>query len=236
MPPGCVLGSHAHEAAQICFVLEGEYEERTLTSRRTLSPGDVFYRPAAAPHSNEFASESVLTLLVSYRHDLRMGDRDHLQPIPFTVVQRLRRELVREIRRDDDSLWEIEGLGLLLGATIRHWLAQGSSAPPDWIRAAMALIDRRFTEPISLSTIASEVGVHRTTLSAGFRHWCGTSVGEEIRSRRIHEAVRLLRSTTKPISMIALQTGFHDQPHLTRALRRELAVTPAQVRRRPLSL
>ncbi len=48
--------------------------------------------------------------------------------------------------------------------------------------------------------------------------------------RRVDEARSLLQHTNASIAAIALQTGFADQSHLTRTMRKRLGVTPGEVR------
>jgi AraC-like DNA-binding protein len=48
------------------------------------------------------------------------------------------------------------------------------------------------------------------------------------RIRRAEQAVELL-SRAVPASEVARRTGYADQPHLTRALRRLVGQTPSQI-------
>ncbi len=73
MPAGLRLDAHAHDAGQICFVLEGTYVERSGGGERVLAPGAMHVRAPGELHANAFASE-VLTLLISidaWRWDAR---------------------------------------------------------------------------------------------------------------------------------------------------------------------
>jgi AraC family transcriptional regulator len=47
---------------------------------------------------------------------------------------------------------------------------------------------------------------------------------------RIEEAQKLLVDTDTPLAVVAAQAGFADQSHMTRALQRNLGMTPKQVR------
>ncbi|HEX2121180.1 MAG TPA: AraC family transcriptional regulator [Thermoanaerobaculia bacterium] len=64
MPAGLHLDAHAHDAGQICFVLEGTYVERSGGGERLLAPGAMHVRAPGALHANAFGSD-VLTLLIS---------------------------------------------------------------------------------------------------------------------------------------------------------------------------
>lgn len=64
MPGGLTLDAHAHDAGQICFVLEGTYIERFGGGECVLAPGAMHVRAPGEPHANTFTSD-VLTLLIS---------------------------------------------------------------------------------------------------------------------------------------------------------------------------
>jgi AraC family transcriptional regulator len=63
-----------------------------------------------------------------------------------------------------------------------------------------------------------------------YRRTAGEGLQETIMRRRIERAVEPLRAADIPIAEIAAGTGFCDQSHLNRALKRLIGRTPAQVR------
>ncbi|MGI9471920.1 MAG: helix-turn-helix transcriptional regulator, partial [Rubripirellula sp.] len=52
---------------------------------------------------------------------------------------------------------------------------------------------------------------------------------------RVHHASILLADTEMSIGMLALETGFYDQAHLTRTFRRWFEMTPSEFRKRSKS-
>jgi transcriptional regulator GlxA family with amidase domain len=44
-------------------------------------------------------------------------------------------------------------------------------------------------------------------------------------------AARELATTSKPLSLVALDAGFYDQSHFSNVFRRQLAMTPGEYRR-----
>jgi AraC family transcriptional regulator len=95
---------------------------------------------------------------------------------------------------------------------------------------ARELIESQLNRTPSLSSLAAEAGCHPVTLARAFRRSFGCSIGGYIRRRRLEEAGRMLQQTDTPISIVALRTGFSDQAHLTRALRRASGRTPGALR------
>ena len=193
MPAGLQLEAHAHDAGQICFVLEGTYVEQLAGIDRVLRPGAMHVRAPGELHANTFESE-VLTLLISV-------DPDRWQMA--------------------DGRWQN-----LLPSAICH---PPSTFEPEWLGDAVSLIERRYAEPLSLSSIATSIGVGRGALAHAFRRYRETSVGESIRAVRVARAKALL-TTSMPIAEIALACGFHDQAHFTRVFRRVTGLTPGAYR------
>ena len=97
---------------------------------------------------------------------------------------------------------------------------------PRWLREVRRSIEMRFDEPLTLSVLADEAGVHPTHLARAFRAQYARTVGEMLRERRIEHAKQQLFCGVAP-SEIALDAGFADQSHFTRVFRRLTGTTPA---------
>lgn len=233
MPRGLRLSEHAHDSAQVCFILEGHYLERWRGGDIRLGPGSTLFRPPSLPHENEFRSDGeVLALVVSFAPG-RFPELSRIEPSGFSALwfRSLRFELEAELQRGEPGFRSaLEALVILLSIKLARFGHRND--PPPWISEAVAFIDRSYDRRIGLETVADQAGVGRSTLSAGFRRWVGRSVGEEIRRRRLLEAERLLVETNEPIAKIAHDCGFFDQAHLTRALRAASKMTPGALRRR----
>jgi AraC family transcriptional regulator len=237
VPAHLRLASHAHSAAQICFVLEASYRESWLGEERRLAPGDCFFRPAGLAHDNRFGSETALTVVVSFDPARLAAPAPRLpRRLDPALVGWMREEVRRELRREDpSSAYALEGLSLLLLAEVgRSPRLPEPSSPgaPEWLREAEHLIEDEHADRLTLAVLADRVGVHRATLAAGFRRHLGCSVGERLRTVRLRHAQRMLVTTRTPFSEVALACGFADQSHLGRVLRRATGLTPAGYRDR----
>lgn len=84
-------------------------------------------------------------------------------------------------------------------------------------------------DPIVAEALHGEVtGFSTRSLERRVARATGLSRGATDRIRRAERAVELL-SRGVPASEVARQAGYADQPHLTRALRRYVGQTPAQI-------
>jgi AraC family transcriptional regulator len=116
-----------------------------------------------------------------------------------------------------------------------HWSAPTQPAR-DWggsdprINQAIAYIESRYSADISLADISQACGLSLTQLTERFRKATGVTPYSYVINRRLRQAVHLLKATDMPIAGVAVETGFADQQHLTRAFRARLRLTPGQVR------
>jgi AraC family transcriptional regulator len=102
--------------------------------------------------------------------------------------------------------------------------------PPSWLAQARDMIQDQFTESLSISEIATTVGVHPVHLARTFRKYHGFSVGDYVRRLRIERARLDISSSGLSLAEIALKAGFCDQGHLSRVFKRFTGMTPAKYR------
>lgn len=102
---------------------------------------------------------------------------------------------------------------------------------PRWLCHVSERVHAEFTRRLTLAECAREAGVHSVHLAQSFRARHGESFGQCIRRLRIDLASRQLTQTAKSIAEIALDSGFADQSHFTKAFKRARGLTPAAFRR-----
>lgn len=232
MPPGLRLGDHAHGSDQLVFVLEGSYAERWPAGPVRLRPGSVIFRPAGERHANAFDRGGVLALVVAYRAERNPALSGCRGPVELPgLLADLRSQVELELRRDDpSSAVALEGLGLLLAARVGRFAAPRER--PVWLADAMCFIERHHAESIGLSAVAGAVEQHRGTVAAAFRRHVGRSVGETIRAVQVRSAVDRIRRSRASLAEIAVASGFYDQAHMGRVVKRLTGWTPGDIRRR----
>ena len=85
--------------------------------------------------------------------------------------------------------------------------------------------DLRIEELVKLS------GMSRSAFIESFNLLLGVPPAQYVLKVRLDLAKRLLRETTLPISEIAIESGFYDASHLTRAFKKDNGITPAAFRK-----
>jgi AraC family transcriptional regulator len=82
-----------------------------------------------------------------------------------------------------------------------------------------------------MQAIARIAGRHEIHVAREFRRFFGASLGSYMRRLRVEHAMRLLRTSDSSLIDIALECGFSSHPHLCRAFKTIVGVTPANYRR-----
>jgi AraC-like DNA-binding protein len=98
------------------------------------------------------------------------------------------------------------------------------------IRLACRLLSRRLRDPPTLLTLARAAHMSRSQFSYLFHVVTGLTLRDYMRDLRLTQAEILLGSTGKPLKTVAIESGFYDVPHLCRAFRERLGISPSQVR------
>lgn len=134
---------------------------------------------------------------------------------------------------DPDSDWELEELTLQLfhaSQDRRH----GESRRPRWWQRLEEVLDDIGSGYRPLETIAEQVGIHPIHLCSTYRDLTGTTIGSELRGRRVRSACRRILNTTDPLGLIAVESGFADQSHFIRSFRKTFGFRPSELR--PLAI
>lgn len=230
------LPRHAHRSAYLCFVSEGGFTEKYGRSVETYDRWACAFRPPDDEHANDFADSGAVCINVDISgvlfdrlREVGLGERRFTLRSPF--IQQLRGRLYDELAAADDmSAMIVESLAaeIMIFASRREQVSPARRHR--WLQKAERMIEDGFAEQLSLSSIATAVGVHPVHLARQFRASHGCTVGGYIREVRVAYARKQLASTDAPIADIAITAGFSDQSQLTRTFRRLTGQTPAAYR------
>jgi len=234
---GMALPKHSHPHAYITFVIEGAFRERYAARSILCRTGMIRYLPAGEVHENETLARSRCLHVSS---DPSSFEQLRQQPgIParpaelsgLTTTWLANRLYAEFSRQDTASAMAIEGLVLEILAEITRLEADDVSFhAPHWLKQATEIVESRFLERLTLTEIASEVGVHYVHLSRQFHKYNRCTVGELIRRRRVQHASHLLAHSQTPLAEIALVCGFSDQSHLSFLFKRHMGLSPSKFR------
>jgi AraC-like DNA-binding protein len=208
---GYDLPRHRHETGYVCLVLSGGFEEAGDCGRRIARAGDVNCHGAFDAHCDRFLVNGAETL------NFELPDwADHLAPFCRIRDPDL---IARTAERDYVAARELL-LSMLehVRCTARDW--------PDELA-----IDIRRDPKLSLSEWAKSRGMAPASVSRGFRRVFEVSPNAFRAQMRVRRAWRSLLDNDLPLSAVALDNGFADQAHMTRAVTIVTGRGPSQWRR-----
>lgn len=234
--PSLVLPRHDHEYPNINFTIRGSFRETIGHRPQECCASSLLIKPAGEAHANEYGTDGAHCLIIevpnrrleSFRPLSSLFEKPgHIENafLSFAAMN-----VYRELHASGGpSPLLIEGLVLeLLAHTAK--VEPGRSTRPEWLDKARRIMHERFTEQLSLSVVAENVGIHPSHLARSFRRFYGCSVGGYLIRLRVAYAMKELHEFDKPLSEIASEAGFYDQSQFTNLFGRRLGITPSQYR------
>ncbi len=236
--PGQHVHRDTHPHARFVLVLKGSLAQGTGGDEPTTIhvPSTLVFEAANQPHSYTASPQGAVCLVVDMEPAWIARAQSHAPVLAQTKAFRrglllhLAHRLYGEFRlRDEVSRLMIESLTLGVIAEASRRVEARQPAVPLWLQAALAFIQARFAEQLSLTTVADHVGVHPVHLARTFRAVYQTSLAAHVRQLRIEFARQQLAGPA-PLSEIAIAAGFYDQSHFSRCFKQHTGLTPAAYR------
>jgi AraC family transcriptional regulator len=135
---------------------------------------------------------------------------------------------------------ELEELALDLARHAFASLSVSAAPPPaqthrssekELCEAVKEILARRLGRSVSLTELATAVGVSASYLERTFRRVTGCAIYRYSKRLRLREALRRVVERDCDLSALAHDLGFSSHSHLTAAFRKEFGVTPRSLRR-----
>jgi AraC family transcriptional regulator len=241
VPPHTVLPWHAHEHACIVLALAGSFTEQFGTRRVCCEVPVALFKPAGERHANVYGHAGARFLIIELQTPQveqcreRGVSLDRIRAVRSAAVADLGGRLRRELQdRDAYSGLSIAGLTYEILAVVARgadWDRRDGGAAPPWLRRVYDEVTDTFMQPLSITDLAAQSGVHPDHLSRSFRRYYGLLIGEYARSLRLDWAARRLVEVDLPLSDIATTAGFADQSEFTRRFSKQFGTTPGRYRR-----
>ena len=209
--------------------------------------GDVYRRSLISERGDLcewFAIEPGLLFEAIRAHDPSVADRPDR---PLTTVRgpcsreayALQRMLYRHATESDapDAMMIDEGvLGLVdlvaASASVPGARRDRGTGRGDRLRSeeAVRVMNRRFTERLSLDDVADAVGLSTFHFCRVFKRCTGTTVHRYLTRLRLRTALELVAERGSDLTRVALELGFSSHSHFTDCFRREFGITPSRFR------
>jgi AraC family transcriptional regulator len=238
--PNRVLTRHRHEQAYVSLALGGAYVEQCESREWDCETGGTIFHFAGETHANRFHQTGARLLILEVANDYlaRLAehgistDRQHAFTSPYCLQLGLK---LHRFLGASDPLSEMSAQGIaleLLAEALGHPAAADKQrSTPDWLGIVNQMVRDRYRERLTLNELAQQVSVHPVHLARAFRKHYQSRIGDLIRSLRIEAACHELKHSDLTIAEIAMRTGFTDQSHLCRMLKRHTGMSPALFRK-----
>lgn len=215
--------------------------------------GQAYTRLPAAPEGDrcEFFSVDHESALDAVRERDPSVEERPLRPFPFShgpsdgTTYLRQRELVEALSRglSVDALDLEERVMELLDRVLARaydawrprWRRRPSAPTPRELEAAwraQAVLALRYREPVSLESLAGEVGLSRYRLCRVFRKATGTTLHAYREQLRLRAGLETLPGARGDLTALALDLGYSSHSHFSANFRRALGATPTDVGRR----
>jgi AraC family transcriptional regulator len=160
--------------------------------------------------------------------------------VPATIVSLIESAAASfEVDRDASRQFLLRASALLrAGKAVRERQGRQPETPratgrlASWqINRVVGYIEANLGSSIQAKDLAAQVSLSTSHFFRGFKASVGLTPFEYVSQRRVELALKLMRTTSEPLSQIAVQCGLCDQSHLCRLFRRLIGQTPDAWRR-----
>ncbi len=226
--------THTHADAHFVLISGGDYV--SLAERQPAERFPVLvYNPPGTTHRDHFkygrGSYFAISLepakLETARYEIAMPDGPVYLSAMAQVAMAMRVARCCVVQPDGLTL---DALCHELLGSMDRLPRRVDRKPPSWLEKAVELLHDRHLEDLKIADVASGVGIHPVHLARSFRLHFRCSPGEFTRFCRLERAARMLTRSDRPLSEIALESGFRDQSQLSKAFARDLGIAPGEYR------
>ena len=237
---------HRHPDLELLYCLHGEVSVSIEHEQHILRAGDLCVIGSMLSHEMQENTETSSALVIIMGPGLLGEYFRNLADNTFSPVYALPpgsalRGLLEETARIHSSGNPFSNLHIMgnlcrIGAMLCE---QHKNAEPPVqnlkmvmkIEQALALINNRYSEDITIADAAAASGYSKSNFCAAFKKVTGHSFHHVLNRHRITNACYLLRDTNMPIGEIATAVGFSDTKHLCRVFKESMHVSPGEFRK-----
>ena len=120
----------------------------------------------------------------------------------------------------------------------REQLPLGGAAP-EWdayllerVEQVHGYLHEHLAEPLTIEQLARQFHLSATSLKRCFRQVYGRPLHQQLLHYRLEQAALLLRTTRRPVALVAEEIGYHSASQFGAAFKRHYGVTPLVYRNR----
>lgn len=225
---------HYHENLHICFVFQGGRADKRNDTLYTEKSVSIFFYHSEEKHRwispNPISKSANIEINNTFLKEYNLSEFDIKKSIEGNVdakalILKMQQEM---LFNDATSRASIKSLLLEL---VNHSSKPQSEYIPQWVINLEELIHENWNQPMSLSNLATNIGVHPVTISKYFRKYFSCTLGEYQRKLKIDKSIELIKNTSMTLTEIAFHCGFTDQSHFIRNFKQMTGFLPKHFRK-----
>lgn len=99
------------------------------------------------------------------------------------------------------------------------------------VQQALTIINSDLSAELTLNTLADELHINASYLSAQFKKELGVTLTDYVTQKRINHAIFLINSSDLSVSVIAQRCGIPDLQYFSKIFKKRLGMSPLQYRK-----
>lgn len=238
--PGGAAYEERHGWVSIAAVLSGTFTYRSDRGRALLAPGALLLGNVGScfqcGHDHAAGDRCIAFHLAPELVEQVAGSLKGARRANFAAVSIPPLETLLPLFSSVRTSGDYEGLTLEVAATALALDQDAATRPASAAELARAsasarIIEARYTEPLTVASLAREIGLSPRRFATAFREGLGVTPYNYILRHRLDAAARRLVEGAEPVLDIALDVGFGDLSEFTRRFRDRFGLPPAAFRR-----
>lgn len=232
--------THIHEDIEFVFIKKGRGVACCDGKKYRLKENSMFIAFPNQVHFYENFPKGEYTILIVKAGDLLGYNKSFFEGVPISPVLNLKDDdgiialletAKNELKRDGRSTIIDAYLTAFFGKLLKHYEIRKNENNNDTVIRIIEYCSSHFKENISLTTVAKELHLSRSTVSHVFSSKLSLNFCDYINSLRLNEAVKLLKNKDYSVTEISFLSGFTTIRTFNRAFIKRYGVTPTQYKK-----
>ncbi len=234
---------HIHKEIELLLVTKGEMELTVNSTQHLLKKGDIAFSFPNAIHGYRTLTESQCSTIIFNSELLPLHKTifsSYRATESFIPSSRVSKEVYSCLTRIFKEVQSGNKQGIITGylyvvvtrlLSLLNVTKIDKEVSGELIERILGYIQQNYLNAINLNTISAHLNISPFYLSRVFSNNIGLRLDAYINELRVNYANHLLVSTDKPITEIALESGFETLRTFNRAYRNFTALSPREYRR-----
>lgn len=234
---------HLHEAIEMVYVTDGTLEIGVGQELYHMETGDfAIVFPNVIHHYQVFTEESKAIYVLANPAVCSVYSKELQGFSPqFPIMKKgsLHFDVVNSMKaltriNDDNKILSNAYIQVILAHVISemHMSQKGNIGGDDFIYRVVEYVAKNFREEMTLSNMASDLGISKYVLSRIFAKIFHCNFTKYVNGIRLNYAKAMLENTQEPITYICLECGFESQRTFNRVFKEYYKMTPREYRKR----